>query len=95
LKENQLLVAPLSDMDHFLWREGIISFDDATFSELLDKLELYFDVKIEIKNKAVPGYRCTGKFRTKDGIDHILKVLQQRNEFKYTINEKRNLIIIE
>jgi len=82
-------------LNHQLWKEGIISFQDESFTELVNKLQLYFDMKIEVKNDKILNYRCTGKFRTKDGVEHILKVLQLRNKFDYTIDEKTNTIIIE
>ncbi len=95
LKNNQLSVEAITHSNHFLWKEGIISFEDMPFAEMANKLELFFDLKIEIKNSKLLKYRCTGKFRTKDGIEHILKVLQLSNKFTYKINEKLNTITIE
>jgi len=94
-KDNQLVKAPINDLNHFLWKEGILSFNDETFPELVEKLELYFDLKIEVKNNAILKYRCTGKFRMKDGVDHILKVLQLSNKFNFKIDEKTNTITID
>jgi ferric-dicitrate binding protein FerR (iron transport regulator) len=95
LVKEQLVISPISNMNHFLWKEGIISFDNESFPELVDKLELYFDIKIQVKNEKILSYKCTGKFRTKDGIEHILKVLQLRNNFSYRIDEKLNKITIK
>jgi len=95
LKDGQMVVGSIHNMDHFLWREGILSFDNAAFTELVHQLELYFDLTIEVKNNRVLNYRCTGKFRTKDGVEHILKVLQLENKFSYTIDDKRSKITIE
>ncbi|MCW0483968.1 FecR family protein [Gaoshiqia sediminis] len=95
LREDKIVVAPIRNMDHFVWREGILSFDNATFTELVNQLELYFDLTIEVKSRRALNYHCTGKFRTKDGVEHILKVLQLENKFSYTIDDKRNKITIE
>jgi len=94
-EKEQLTVAPITDLNHQLWKEGIISFQDESFTKLVNKLQLYFDMKIEVKNDKILNYQCTGKFRTKDGVEHILKVLQLRNKFNYTIDEKTNTITIE
>lgn len=94
-KNNRLVISSVKDMDQFLWREGIISFDNVTFTELTNKLKLYFDVQIEIRNAKALNYRFTGKFRMKDGVEHILKVLQLKNKFSYHIDEKLNKITIE
>jgi ferric-dicitrate binding protein FerR (iron transport regulator) len=95
LKDNQLVRAPIVHYNHFLWKEGLISFNNESFPEMVSKLELYFDLKIIIKNNKILNYRCTGKFRTKDGVEHILKVLQLSNKFRFTIDDKLNIITIE
>ena len=95
LENDCMVTAPIVDTNHFLWKEGIISFDDETFPEMVCKLELYFDLKIEVKNEEILNYRCTGKFRTKDGVEHILKVLKLSNKFSYTIDYKKNIITIK
>lgn len=94
-ENEQLSIAPITDLNHQLWKEGIISFQDESFTELVNKLQLYFDMRIEVKNDKILNYQCTGKFRTKDGVEHILKVLQLRNKFRYKIDEKTNTITIE
>jgi len=94
LADNSIIKTPIENMNQFLWKEGVISFNDETFLEMTKKLELYFDLKIVIKNNKILNYRCTGKFRSKDGIEHILKVLQLRNKFSFKIDEKLNLITI-
>jgi ferric-dicitrate binding protein FerR (iron transport regulator) len=95
LEKDRLVITPVTNMDHFLWKDGIISFDNASFDELFNKLELYFDLKIDVKNEKILNYRCTGKFRTKDGIEHILKVLKLSNDFTCRIDDKQNIITIE
>lgn len=94
-KNEKLTIAPITDLNHQLWKDGIISFQDESFAELVNKLRLYFDLKIEVKNNKILNHQYTGKFRTKDGVEHILKVLQLRNKFNYTIDEKTNSITIE
>lgn len=94
-EKNRLVISPIVDTNHFLWKEGIISFNDESFPEIVNKLELYFDLKIVVKNDKILNYRCTGKFRTKDGVEHILKVLQLKNEFDYMIDDRLNMITIK
>lgn len=95
LMNNGLSVVPIESTDYFLWREGILYFDEP-LTEVLDKLKLYFDVNIDVNNKSVLENKrhCTGKFRTRDGLDHILSVLQLTNHFTYKKDEEKNLIII-
>lgn len=95
LMNNGLSVVPIESTDYFLWREGILYFDEP-LTEVLDKLKLYFDVNIDVNNKSVLENKrhCTGKFRTRDGLDHILSVLQLTNHFTYKKDEEKNLITI-
>lgn len=92
---NQLKIDTIKHYNHFLWREGIISFENDTFLEIANMLQLYFDVSIDIKSKNILNYHCTGKFRMKDGVEHILKVLQLKYFFKYDYNDTKNVITIE
>ena len=95
LQENQMVISPIRTTDHFLWREGIVSFNNETFAELIDKLELYFDVKIEVRNPKILTNKYTGKFRMKDGVRHILDVLLLKNKLTYKVDDELNKIIIE
>jgi ferric-dicitrate binding protein FerR (iron transport regulator) len=94
LERDQLVTSPINHMNHFLWKDGIISFNNELFTEMVIKLELYFDLKIEVKNEKIMKYQCTGKFRTKDGVEHILKVLQLSNKFSFRIDDRKNEITI-
>ena len=95
LKNDRLTRAPIVNYNHFRWKEGLISFDNESFPEMATKLELYFDLKINMNNSKILKNRYTGKFRTKDGVEHILKVLQLSNQFKFKIDDKLNIITIE
>ena len=55
----------------------------------------YYDVKITVKNPEVLNYRCTGKFKEQDGVEHILRVIQKDHRFTYQINEDKDSITIE
>lgn len=93
--DGQLKTSPIMQYDYFLWKEGLICFDDNTIKELFNKLQLYFDVRIIVQNTSILNQRYTGKFRVRDGVEHVLKTLQLRTKFNYEKrNEKENTIII-
>lgn len=85
----------IQDMNYFRWREGLICFEDESVGEIFRKLELYYDIKIEMGNKALLKESYSGKFRTKDGIEQVLKVLQIEHRFTYTIDKENNLLVIK
>ena len=84
----------LPSYDYLRWKEGLYCFDDAPFDILLGKLEKYYKVKIVVQNPKVLNYRCTGKFKEQDGVEHVLKVIQKDHKFKYSVNAERDSIFI-
>jgi ferric-dicitrate binding protein FerR (iron transport regulator) len=85
----------IDNYDYFRWKEGVLCFDNATVGSILEKLELYFDVSIDVKKQNLLNYRYTGKFRTKDGVEQVLKVLQLEHKFTFTRDLERNTITIK
>ena len=81
--------------NYFLWKEGLIGLYDEPVDKMIKKLQLYYDVKIDVQNKTLLNNRYSGKFRTKDGVEHVLKVLQLNNKFSYEKDNDRNLITIK
>lgn len=94
-ENNRLQTANIEDFDYLLWKEGIISFEDEPVDKMVSKLELYFDTKIIIQNESFKKKRYTGKFRTKDGVEHILKVFQRKDKFSYEKKDEENTITIQ
>lgn len=94
-RNGRLIKSQISDHTYFKWREGLFCFENETIENLIEKIQLYYDVKIEIQRPSLLAYRYSGKFRIKDGIEHVLKVLQLKHKFLYTIEEEGNRIIIK
>ena len=80
--------------DPLLWREGIYTFNKQSFGDIIARLELYFDVEIITVDKAILTYECTGKFRQRDGVMEILRVLQHMHHFQVKKDEDKNQIIL-
>ena len=80
--------------DFLLWKEGIYAFDDVPFSEIIRKLELYYDITIIQKNRKLDQYRFSGKFRQRDGVESVLQTLQKVYYFSFVKDEETNCITI-
>lgn len=93
--DGKLKKTVLPSYDYLRWKEGLYCFDDSELSHILNRLELYYNVKITVKNKKLLSHRYTAKFKEQDGIEHILKVIQKDQNFKYYINEEKDQITIE
>lgn len=95
LHNSKLQTSNILDYDYFKWKEGLICFNNESVETIIEKLRLYFDINIEVQNEKLLKSRYSGKFRTKDGIEQVLKVLQIENKFTYTKNNELNLITIK
>ena len=92
---GKLYKKSISYTDYFRWREGLLCFNNLRMDLLLDKLQLCYGIKIEIQNKKILKNYYTGKFRTKDGVEHALRVLQLYNSFQFIKDEVTNVICIK
>ena len=92
LCQGVLKVKPIENTNNYLWRKGILYFNEP----LLDKLQEYYDVEFQIRNTSLTRKSpyCTGKFRAKDGLEHIIRVLKETNHFDYQIDYENKKIII-
>jgi ferric-dicitrate binding protein FerR (iron transport regulator) len=93
-KDDRLVTEAIYNEDYLLWKDGLICFDDELIDFMISKLELYYDTRITVRNEAFRKKRYTGKFRTKDGIEHILKVFQLKETFTYEKDDEKNEITI-
>ncbi|MDR1202329.1 MAG: FecR domain-containing protein [Tannerellaceae bacterium] len=94
LKDGKLVSGSIVDYNHFLWKKGIISFEHERIEDILVKLRLYYDITIENKNISINNMRYTGKFHTKDGIEHVLNVLKIPTKLRFTKDNENNIIYI-
>ena len=94
LKGNRLVKGRIKEADYFLWREGLLCFNDISVRDMIEKLKLYYGVDIVVNNTRILKNRYTGKRRTKDGVEHVLKVLKLNNKFTYTKNDETNVVTI-
>jgi ferric-dicitrate binding protein FerR (iron transport regulator) len=93
--QNQMMTTgKIRNNDYFLWKDGIYSFEEEPLGNILKKLELYFDIKIEVKDASVREWKYTVKFRQRDGIDVILGVLCKVYPLKYKKDEEMNTVTI-
>ena len=95
VQNNNLIISEIINTDKYLWRQGLIAFNDMKLNEILLSLEKYFDVEIHIDSKSLPQHTYTGKFRQSDGVDYALRVLQRSIHFTYKREEDTGKIYIK
>jgi len=95
LYEGRLVSETISDFDHYRWREGLICFNNIPFTDLMERFEKCYGISIVVQNRQVENYAPTGKFRTSDGIDYALRVLQRNFRFRFERDEDKQVIYIK
>lgn len=93
-ENGNLSISPILNPDHLLWREGIYAFNNERLIDILQKLELYYDVDIIVEDPEIFNVKYTGKFRQRDGIDEILRILQIIQPFKIEKDRDNNRIML-
>ncbi len=76
------------------WKEGIYAFEHQPMEDILKKLELYYDVKFTVKHTPILNYRYTGKFRQRDGVMEVLRIIRKIHPFQVKQIENTNEIIL-
>lgn len=85
---NGKLVSSVMNPDNYLWKEGIMFFDDQPMSDIFKRLADYYDITFDTSACHNLSKHYTGKFRTVDGYDHIMRVLKLDSNFNYRIRHE-------
>ena len=86
-------ISHVFDNEEYL-KNGIFRFAGVPFSEILNYLSLWYNVKFELNRATNLDRKVSGKFRQSDEIEYILKALQGVHKFKFRIHENDNRIEI-
>lgn len=94
VQKDGRLELSVMDSDELLWREGIYTFKKQKLGNIIKKLELYYDVEIVVSDPEILRYEYVGKFRQRDGVMEILRVIQRIHGFKIRRHEEENRIVL-
>ena len=90
---GRFLISPI-DKKPIIWKEGLYAFDKQKLKDILKKLELYYDEKIFVKDVSILEYEYTGKFRQRDGVMEVLRIIQKIHPFKIEQKADTNEIFL-
>lgn len=93
-RNGELCKSPIDNYDVYRWREGLICFKETRFADLMRQLEKKYGVRILINNEAVKEKVFSGKFRTTDGIDNALRLLQKEGHYTFEWDENKTTVCI-
>ena len=94
IQNHTMKVGKIQNQDYFLWKEGIYSFENEPLENVFKMLELYFDINFEVKDPVILKWKYTLKFRQRDGIDEIMRLLCKVYPLKVRKIEELNTVIV-
>lgn len=97
-EDGRLVVSKIDDYNVYRWKDGLYCFKNKSFAHIMEDLERFYDLKIELdeKNgKKIKNVVLTGKFRISDGLEYALRVLQNDVSFTYSRDRENDVIYIK
>jgi ferric-dicitrate binding protein FerR (iron transport regulator) len=86
IKELTYLAGTNADIESS-WTRNILSFEDEPFSEVAKKMERWYDVKFEFKDKRWENEFLKGSFE-KESLDQAMNALKFTTGFNFSIKDK-------
>ena len=93
--DGTMSISQIKNLDHFKWKEGIISLQNETFKQIMKRFEKFYGVTIKIEHENLDDFVYTGKFYQTDGVRYALKLLQHDIKFEFESDYENNIIHIK
>lgn len=95
MEKGKLVLKEYGASNDILWTEGILDISGLDFSELMEKLEMAFGVRIIVEREMPSGpVFANAKLRISDGIDKAFEVIGNGVDFTYDKDYKTGAISI-
>ncbi|MDR2811362.1 MAG: FecR domain-containing protein [Tannerellaceae bacterium] len=94
LESNRLIKHRLDNFNFLLWKDGLYAFDNMSFTDIMDKMQWYYDIKVDVHNRKLGAYKFSGKIRHRDGLESVLRTLQKVYYFSFVKDDELNIITI-
>ena len=69
------------------WKRGVVIFKNADADDVIQKLEEWYGVKIEIENKSSKKWDLSAKFEN-ENLEHVMNIIGHQIGFNFKIKEK-------
>ncbi|UII29742.1 FecR domain-containing protein [Fulvivirga ulvae] len=71
-KEKQLLKSKINLENTLAWKDNVLLFDGSSFTEVAQKLEMWYGIDVDLKNTGTAKCSITGKFKN----ENLINVLE-------------------
>jgi len=95
IENDEFELSHIENAEMLLWTNGVYSFNNERLEDIICKLQLYYDITIDIQNDTLKSERYTCKFRQRDGVEKILNAIRNVHNFDLEVDESENRITIK
>ncbi len=85
--DNNLKVQPINVENNTAWIDGVLLFEEDNFEEIINKLQRWYGVQIEVIGKPGNAMTYTAKFKN-EYLSNVLESMRFGRPFTYDINDK-------
>jgi ferric-dicitrate binding protein FerR (iron transport regulator) len=90
-KTRQQISKTKTDLQKYVaWKSGMLMFRDDRMDKVVEKLERWYNVDIEIKDKEISDYIYNATF-VDESLDQVLKMLSLSAPISYVVSERSKL----
>ena len=93
LKNNQVLISEVNASQSSAWVDNKFNFKDIPLSELIKRLENWYDVDITLENRSGRELNYTGTFKNEETIWQVLDAIKVYTSIEYEKSETRKIKI--
>jgi ferric-dicitrate binding protein FerR (iron transport regulator) len=94
LRDDQIKVVEVSATEASAWVENKFNFRNIPLTELMKRLENWYDVDITLENKSGKEVNFTGTFKNEETIWQVLDAIQVYTPIQYQKSDLRQIKII-
>lgn len=92
LKNDQFLSSSFEITHEIGWKDGILSFQESSFEEVVQKLHLWYGIEITLSNQpATSDWSYTASFRN-ESLENVLQNMSTLRNFDFEINNDSLII---
>jgi len=93
LKDNQIKIIEVSATEASAWVDNKFNFRNIPLTELMKRLENWYDVDITLENKSGKEVNFTGTFKNEETIWQVLDAIKVYTPIKYQKSDLRQIKI--
>lgn len=75
-----------------VWKDGILTFENATFEQIVQKLERWYGVRVNVEGDMPQDWQFSGWFDN-ESLVNVLKVMQYTRGFQFKLKNKHVNIV--